>query len=95
MASAVANRHDVAALVLAAAGDGARAMVQGVNKYRQTAVHIAARRDECLPLLRLLLGACGEYAHDEVRRADANGDMPVDVAVKHGAFALEHFLRHV
>ena len=59
MAGAVAERHAVVLMLLAAAGRAAPLLVAATNRYGQTAVHIAARRGS-LPLLRALLDAGGD-----------------------------------
>ena len=58
MAAAVADRVDVAARLLQAAGPGVPALVAAANKYGQTAMHVAARRG-CLAMVRRLLSALG------------------------------------
>lgn len=76
MAAAVANRHDVAALLLQAARAEACLLVKHVNKYGQGPLHLAARKGSA-KLLRLLLEVGGRTA---VSVADTSGETPIDVA---------------
>ncbi|GIL66540.1 hypothetical protein Vafri_20039 [Volvox africanus] len=78
-AAAVANRADVAAYLLQAAGSaGAGELVLAPNKYGQSVLHVAARKGSS-QLLRLLLSAGGVAV---VGSRDGSGDTPVDVAKK-------------
>ncbi|GLC60409.1 hypothetical protein PLESTB_001609200 [Pleodorina starrii] len=78
-AAAVANRADVAAYLLQAAGaSGAGELVLAPNKYGQSVLHVAARKGSA-QLLRLLLSAGGAAV---VGSRDGSGDTPVDVAKK-------------
>ncbi|GLI67010.1 hypothetical protein VaNZ11_011106 [Volvox africanus] len=78
-AAAVANRADVAAFLLQAAGSaGAGELVLTPNKYGQSVLHVAARKGSS-QLLRLLLSAGGVAV---VGSRDGSGDTPVDVAKK-------------
>ncbi|KAI8474689.1 MAG: hypothetical protein J3K34DRAFT_517997 [Monoraphidium minutum] len=56
MAAAVANRLDVAALLLQEAGTHARALASATNRYGQSAWHIAARKG-CQQMMQLLATA--------------------------------------
>lgn len=91
MAAAVADRHDVALCLLMAAGlPGARKLVNAVNRYGQSVMHIAARKGS-QKLLQLLLSFGG---HASIGAADTSGDTPVDVAKKNRhEVALVEFMR--
>ncbi|KXZ41498.1 hypothetical protein GPECTOR_428g298 [Gonium pectorale] len=79
-AAAVANRADVAACLLQAAGAaGAGELVVAPNKYGQSVLHVAARKGSS-QLLRLLLSAGG--AAGVLGSRDGSGNTPVDVAMK-------------
>lgn len=56
MAAAVANRLDVAALLLSEAGAHARPLALATNRYGQSAWQIAARKG-CAQMMRLLATA--------------------------------------
>ncbi|KAG2494438.1 hypothetical protein HYH03_007490 [Edaphochlamys debaryana] len=91
-AAAVANRADVAACLLQAAGASrAGELVMQANKYGQSVLHIAARKGTA-ELLTMLLRAGPKGVAAGAR--DANGDTPVDIAVKNRhAAALAEFKR--
>eukprot|EP00798_Chlamydomonas_sp_ICE-L_P030503 gene30503-35523_t len=78
MAACVADRYDVALLLLLAAGSHAAAMVKHVNKYGQSVFHIAARKAS-QRLLQLLLSFSNSAA---VVVQDLSGETPIDVARK-------------
>ena len=59
----------------------------------QTALHLAARRG-CMPMLRLLLGACGRRGVRALRWRDASGDTPAQLAHKKGHPAIEAEIAH-
>lgn len=81
MAAAVANRPDVAALLLEAAeAEGAGAwLVEQRNRYAQTCLHIGARKGS-VELLRLLLASA---SHEALWMRDLEGACPHDIAAKH------------
>jgi hypothetical protein len=98
MAAAVAGRYEVACVLLDAAAEAAAGGEEGqekvaachrlvthVNRYGQSALHIAARKAP-RDLIHRLLVACGERraVAAALRVADGNGDMPADVARKVG-----------
>jgi ankyrin repeat protein len=92
MAAAVADHYSVAHWLLLTAGtqEAAQELINAANRYGQIALHIAARKGS-LEMLRLLLYVGGASM---LRRADALGETPVDVAVKHShAAAVEEFGR--
>lgn len=81
MAAAVGGRAAIAARLLRAAGGGAQALVRAVNRYGQTAVHIAARKGSPL-LLRSLVDAGGGAELCAI--ADCDGKTAAEVAARNG-----------
>jgi ankyrin repeat protein len=59
----------------------------------QTALHLASRRG-CMPMLRLLLDACGQRGVGALRWRDASSDTPAQLAHKKGHPAVEAEIAH-
>lgn len=78
MAAVVGSHLEVARYLVQVAGDQAGDMICAVNRYGQTAVHIAARRG-CQALLELLLTRGGDQCRG---MADLQGDCPLHIAQK-------------
>lgn len=54
MAAALADRHAIAVRLLQSAGQDAWMLTRAINKYGQTAAHMAARRGSHMLLMALL-----------------------------------------
>lgn len=83
MAAVLANRFNVAQWLLAAGAEAAPALTKAANRYGQSALHIAARKGS-VQMLSLLLSVGGPSA---LKAADASGETPIDVALKHSHMA--------
>ena len=88
MSAVVAGHHNIAAVLLQAAGEHVAALVSAQNKYGSTALHLAAYRGS-LPTIRLLLQHQSKAA---VVWRDAQGLTPAQIARKHSHRAAEVLL---
>lgn len=88
MSAVVAGHHNIARLLLHAAGEQVAGLVAAQNKYKSTALHLAAYRGS-LPTIRLLLQYQSKGA---VGSRDAQGLTPAQIARKHSHRAAEMLL---
>ncbi len=83
MAAVVANHYEVAQLLLAVRPQASRDLARAINRYGQSALHIASRKGS-VQLLNLLLTAQGIAS---LSMPDSLGETPMDIAKKHSHLA--------